>query len=171
MNVSSELLFYDDYLKVTNNEISIIRSRRATEDLVLRGEVTQDTVRRLELPEWSCAFGFLPWRSPAARDPGTNSLAAQASWRGGCEGRKRQAGCRAPPEPEELTTCKDCARESLAPKTSAPHHTPPKHLPPRPPRMLQGSCKLLLGPARPKEKASPDNLGGRFINTPPAHAQ
>lgn len=101
------------------------------------------------------------------RDPGTNSLAAQASWRGGCEGRKRQAGCRAPPEPEELTTCKDCARESLAPKTSAPHHTPPKHLPPRPPRMLQGSCKLLLGPARPKEKASPDNLGGRFINTPP----
>lgn len=66
MNVSSELLFYDDYLKVTNNEISIIRSRRASEDLVLRGEVTQDTARRLELPEWSCAFGFLPWQSPAA---------------------------------------------------------------------------------------------------------
>jgi hypothetical protein len=65
MNVSSELLFYDDYLKVSNNEISIIRSRRALEDLVLRGKVTQDTVRRHELPEWSCAFRFLPWRSRA----------------------------------------------------------------------------------------------------------
>lgn len=136
-------------VRATTKLVSSVGSRRASEDLVLRRKVTQDTARRLELPEWSCTFRFLPRRSPVGVTPEPNPSPPRHQWRGGCEDRKRKAGCRAPPEPEALTPCKVCARESLAPKTSAPHRTPPAHLPLRPPRMLQGSCKLLLGPARP----------------------